>query len=82
MILPNKSAMVPIRQISLSSRVLLSKVFFPSFSNAAIIFETVLLATPNNSAVFATLAPAIRAQTTCLLLKSDRIKSEGIITLI
>ena len=45
---------------------------FPSFSNAVITFETVLLATSNNSTVFVTLAPAIRAPTTWSLLKFDR----------
>ena len=49
-----------------------SKEVFPSFPNAVITFETVFLATPNNSAVFVTLAPAIRAPTIWPLLKSDR----------
>ena len=41
----------------------------PSFSNAVITFQTAILAIPNNSAVFATLAPALRAPTIWLLLK-------------
>ena len=45
---------------------------FPSFSNAVITFETVLLAKPNDSAVFVTLAPAIWAPTNWPLLKSDK----------
>ena len=40
-----------------------NEVVFPSFLNAVITFKTVLLATPNNSSVFVTLAPAIQAPT-------------------
>ena len=40
-----------------------SEVVFPSFSNAVITFETVLLATLNNSAIFVRLTLAIRAPT-------------------
>ena len=50
----------------------LSDEGFPSFSNAVITFETVLLAIPNNSSVFDKLAPALRAPTIWPLLKSDR----------
>ena len=45
---------------------------FPSFSNAVITFQTVLLATQNNSGFFVTLESAIRALTIWPLLKSNR----------
>ena len=48
-----------------------SEEVFPSFSNAVITFETVLLSTPNNSVDFVTLVPVIRAPTIWPLLKSD-----------
>ena len=74
-ILPNnlhKSLTVSIWQLSLSSEFCFSEEVFPSFSNAVITFERVLLATPNNSAVFVTLVPVIWAPTIRPLLKSDR----------
>ena len=49
-----------------------SEEVFPSFSNAVITFETVPLATQNNSADFVTLAPAIRAPTIWPILKSNK----------
>ena len=69
---PRKNPTVSIRLLSLSSRVLLQWEFFSSFSNAVVTFVTVLLPTANKSAVFITLASAIRAPTFWPLLKSSR----------
>ena len=75
-ILPNnppKSPTVPMRQAFASfQRFASSEEVFPSFSNVVITFETVLLATPNNSMVFVTLTPAIRKPTIWPLLNSER----------
>ena len=49
-----------------------SEEVFPSFSNAVFTFETALLATPNNSVVFVTRAPATWTPTIWTLLNSDR----------
>ena len=68
-----KSSTVHIRQLLLSSRVLLQWGDFPSFSNAVITFQTVVLATPNTSAVVVTLARLpYQHQQFRPLLKSDR----------
>ena len=67
------SPTVPIRQFSLFSRVLLQwGGFFPLFLNVVITFETFFLAILNNSAVFVTLAPTIRAPAIWHLFESDR----------
>ena len=72
-ILPNKRVR---RSLSDSFRFLLEFCFseevFPSFLNTVITFERILLSTLNNTAVFVTLAPAIRAPTVWPLLKFDR----------
>ena len=72
-----KSPTNPIRQLSLSSRILLPWGGFSFFLKCChyfrdITFETLLLATPYNSMFFLTLAPAIWAPTIWPPLKSDR----------
>ena len=62
-ILPNNLRIRVWRSLSNSFRFLpefyFSEEVFPSFPNALITFNTVLLSTPNNSVVFLTQAPAI-----------------------
>ena len=73
MILPNNLYKSPYQTAFAFFRSFASvRRFFLFFSNAVFTFETALLATPNNSVVFVTLAPAIWSSTIWPLLKSDR----------
>ena len=67
---PRKSLTVPI-SFRFFPEFCFGEEIFPSFWNAVITFERVLLATPNNSAVFVIQEPAIRAPIIWPLLKSD-----------